>query len=311
MKTAPSPPPAAATGSPTELLSVGPVELRVTDADRASRFWQQLIGLTPISEQDGVMALGADGQALIVLGETASRPAAAGHSGLYHVAVHFPSEIEFGRVLARLVAAQWPVSPVDHLFSKSIYLRDPDDITVELALETPWRMREMGVDPLRGLYAVDHDGRVHRPSEPLDVPALLAMVDSDALAAPADGAYIGHVHLSVPDLGAAVAFYRDQLEMVEHLNEPAVGFADLHAGGAFKHRIALNVFQGPDAPPAPVDMAGMDRYTIRYDTAERLLEVTARLRHAGAIGETHEGAGAQVHDPAGDAINLVAEAPVQ
>jgi catechol 2,3-dioxygenase len=291
-----------------ELLTLGAVHLRVTDAPRAARFWQEVVGLTPIAAPPEATVLGADDRPLVVLRETASRPATAGHSGLYHLAVHLPTEVEFARVLARLSAVGWPASAVDHLFSQAIYLRDPDGIGVELALETPWRMREMGVDDRHGLYAVDHDGQYHSPSEPLDVPALLAVADGTDLAAPADGAFIGHVHLSVPQLGPAVAFHRDQLGLIEHLNAPALGFADLHAGGAFTHRIALNTFHGRSAPATPPTMAGMDRYAVRYDTPQRLAGATSRLERAGIPMERGDAGALTVRDPGGNRVELSAPA---
>jgi len=293
--------------SPDEFLSLGPVELRVTDIERAVRFWTQLIGLEALNWPGDARVVGSDGRPVIALRQTALSPAAAGHAGLYHVAVHFPSELEFARVLARLADARWPVSVVDHLFSQAIYLRDPDDIGVELALETPWRMREMGADPVRGLYVVDQDGRYHRPSEPLDVAALLALVDRSGPAALADGAYVGHVHLSVPDLDDAIAFYREHLGMIEHMNAPELGFADLHAGGAFTHRIAINTFPGPGAPPAPSDMAGIDRYTICFETNDRLQQVIARLHQAQVPVQASDAVRAHVQAPAGVTVLLTAE----
>jgi catechol 2,3-dioxygenase len=275
----------------------------VTDVERAVGFWTGLIGLAALGGQDGARAVGSDGRPVIVLRETASRPATAGYAGLYHVAVHFASEFEFARALARLADAGWPVSPVDHVFSRAIYLYDPDRIGVELALETPWRVREVGADPVRGLYSVDHDGQIHGPGEPLDVAALLAVVDRDGPSVVAEGAYVGHIHLSVPDLRAAVAFYRDQLGMIEHINAPQFGVADLYAGGVFKHRIALNTFRGPGTPPNPTDMAGMDRYTIRFDTVSQLERVIARVRQMQTPVQERD-AGAHVEAPGGVTIDL-------
>jgi catechol 2,3-dioxygenase len=289
-----------------DALTLGPVELRVTDADRAARFWEQLIGLRPLAADGAATTLGTGYEPLIVLRETATRAAVAGHSGLYHVAVHVPTERELGRILGRLERADWPISPVDHLFSQAIYLRDPDGITVELARETPWRMREARVGAGLGLHTIDHEGRVHRPSEPLDLPALRAAAEGHDPSAPADGAYIGHLHLAVPDLGAAVAFYRDRLGMTSHVDASEIGFADLHAGGVFPHRVALNTFAGAGAPMAPSDTAGLERFTVRYADAARLDAAAARLEQAGTAVDARPGGGLRVRDPAGGAIDLIA-----
>jgi catechol 2,3-dioxygenase len=291
---------------PNEFFALGPVELRVTDIDRASQFWQRLIGLSQTGPQPGSVSLGSNGRTLIVLRQSALRPAVGGYSGLYHVAVHFASESEFAHVLVRLMTARWPITAVDHLMSKAVYLQDPDGITIELDFETPWRMREARVDALRGLHAIDQEGNIHRPSEPLDVPALLVGIDESKLTPPVDGAYIGHVHLSVADLGAAVEFYRDRLGMLVHMYEPSVNFADLHGGGDFQHRIAVNTFQSAGAALAPANTAGMDRYTIRFQTADGLSAVKSRLEDAGIDSAPLDSGAVAVHDPAGNALRLIA-----
>jgi catechol 2,3-dioxygenase len=87
--------------------------------------------------------VGTDKNTLVVLYPTATTSFKNGYSGLYHLAIHPSTEGEFARVLARLIAKRYPISPTDHTMSKAIYMEDPDGITVEITLETPERLERL------------------------------------------------------------------------------------------------------------------------------------------------------------------------
>ena len=288
-----------------EDLAQGAVHLEVTDLERALGFWRDLLGLTELGGGSGEEVwLGAGGRPLIVLRGGAVRGPQRGHSGLYHVALHLPDELEFARVLARLGAARYPQAPTDHIFSKATYLDDPDGIGLELTLETPERVRKMearGAD----VVIVDRDGRPRRPVEPLDVAEVMSHLDGAELDAPLPAATkVGHVHLHVADLQEAFEFYRDLIGFREHMFL-LMGMADLHAGGRFPHRMALNVWQGPGAPQPPAGTAGLRHLTIVARDAAGLTAMRERLAAAGVeVEET--AAGLFVADPAGNRIELAA-----
>ncbi len=61
-------------------------------------------------------------------------PRAAGAAGLYHFCVLVPERRDLARLLHRLTEARTPVQGlVDHHFSESIYLADPDSNGIELS----------------------------------------------------------------------------------------------------------------------------------------------------------------------------------
>ena len=68
-----------------------------------------------------------------------------GTTGLYHVAMLYPTRAEPGDALRRLVAAGIPLDgAADHGVSEALYLRDPDENGVELYWDRPmedWRAR--------------------------------------------------------------------------------------------------------------------------------------------------------------------------
>lgn len=289
--------PSPAAGSP-ELATFGPVHLDVVEEQRSLRFWRDVVGLRLLRRTQDALELGADRDTLIALHPGATSPMRRGHSGLYHAAIHLPSEPELARALARLIARRWPIAPTDHLISKAIYLSDPDGIGLELTLETPERGEQRGLqffDP-QG-QRLDHSGR-----EPLDIQHLLGkLADSDVDRPLPAQTIVGHVHLHVGDLDRALAFYRDDLGFLEANVIPAFRFADLHAGGRFKHRIALNTWQGVGASPASAGTAGLRHFTIHYDSSLRLQQALTKLDVLDRLdGE------AIVRDPDGNAIHLSA-----
>ncbi len=110
---------AAATG-------MGAVEIAVTDADRALRFYQHYVGLTPLPSDDARIRMGAGGRELVVLHPGAERAVVPHTSGLYHLAILVPDRRELARVIARLGELRWPQSPTDHVMTKANYFWDPD-----------------------------------------------------------------------------------------------------------------------------------------------------------------------------------------
>ncbi|HYF24525.1 MAG TPA: VOC family protein [Baekduia sp.] len=283
--------------SSTDFVTFGAVHLDITDAEQSLAFWRDRVGLQLRSEQDGDLHLGTDTDTLLVLHPGATSPVRRGHAGIYHLAIHLPNEGEFARVLARLFARRTFMSPTDHVFSKAIYLDDPDGIGLEFTLETPERLRSVRMTP-QGPEVIDSTGRKRSGRDPLDVQELLThLPDSDIDRPLPVGTKIGHVHLHVGDVKAGRRFYENDLGFIL-ANDFGSG-VDFHADGEFKHRMAINVWQGVGVVQPPAGTAGMRHFVIRYDSAERLQAALERVDGA----QPHSG-GHLVHDPAGNAMIL-------
>jgi catechol 2,3-dioxygenase len=283
-----------------EIATFGAVHLEVTNLQRSVDFWQAYIGLQVRSTTADSAELGTASSTLVVLHATAKTPFKNGYSGLYHLAIHPANEGEFARVLARLMARRYPVSPTDHTMSKAIYMEDPDGITVEITLETPERLARLEFGP-RGPVAIDTDGTVRAATAALDVPAVLkALPDHDLTRPLADDTKVGHVHLYVSDVEAAHRFYKG-LGFLDNMYLPQYGMADLGAGGAFGHRIAVNAGHTRNRPQAPAGTAGLRHYTIKFDTPERLNTALQSVPSAQQQAD-----GYLVADPAGNKVLLTA-----
>jgi catechol 2,3-dioxygenase len=296
--------PDPATTTAQDSIVYGAVHLDVSDRDRSVGFWAGLIGLQVLSTSESEVRLGVEGRELLVLHSGALTPTPRGHSGLYHLALHLPSEAEFARVLLRIAQAGYPQAPTDHIIHWATYLDDPDGIGLELSFETLDRFSRY--TSVAGRPAViDSQGQVRSGVEHLDLQEVVSFLPDRDLQLPLpEQTRVGHVHLHVADLQASVEFYRDVIGFIPNLQEPLIKMADMHAGGSFPHRIALNEWQGQGAPQRPPRTAGLNHLELRVRSEHELAAVVARS-HGGSDSTTEvELDGTLIRDPAGNAIAL-------
>ena len=128
--------------------SIGQVHLQVSDLARALVFYSSILGFRQAGKADRSAMLSATGRLPyhIVLTEVPdARRKPAGTTGLYHVALRFPSRLALARAFRRLIDHGWPFQGfADHLVSEALYLADPDGNGLELYVDRPrdqWRQR--------------------------------------------------------------------------------------------------------------------------------------------------------------------------
>jgi catechol 2,3-dioxygenase len=152
---------------------LGHVHLKVSDLERAIRFYRDVLGFE-VTQRMGSSAafLSAGGyHHHIGLNTWESRggpPPAPGTTGLYHAAIRYPSRPALARALARLQARDILLDgAADHGVSEAIYLRDPDGNGLELYYDRP-----------RDQWPRDEQGTLAMFTRPLDLRGLLASMDS-------------------------------------------------------------------------------------------------------------------------------------
>ena len=279
-------------------LSWGIVELQVTNLERAVAFWTTTLGLIDRNHAATGVALDTTERTLFILHSGAKKPAQAAYTGMYHVAIGVRTQGEFSRMLARLIYLDVQVSPTDHLLAKSLYLSDPDGLEIEITLETPDRFERFG-DTSKGLTLYDTEGNSHNGRGPLDVIAELAHAKGADLMAPlASTAYLAHLHFKVANLEPALDWF-ENLGFERHLTLDNWGFADMGVGAPNTHRLAMNIWAGPNHPPAPQDMARLVRY-------ELIVHDPNLLKHARLpqVGDDF-----QRQDPTGVTVTLRSATP--
>jgi len=153
---------------------IGHVHLKVADLDRALVFSHGVLGFT-LTQRFGRSAafLSAGGYhhhiGLNTWESSGGKPPAPGTTGLYHLAIVYPTRAELADALRRLIDAGIPLEgAADHGVSHALYLRDPDGNGVELYWDRP--IEEWPRTP---------EGELAMVTLPLDLKALLSEGDSE------------------------------------------------------------------------------------------------------------------------------------
>ncbi len=147
---------------------IGHVHLKVADLDRALAFYCGVLGFTLMQRFGRQAAFVSAGgyHHHIGLNTWESRngpPPARGTTGLYHLAIVYPTRADLADALRRLVEAKVPLDGAsDHGVSQALYLRDPDSNGVELYWDRP-----------QDVWPRDEAGDIAMVTEPLDLSALL------------------------------------------------------------------------------------------------------------------------------------------
>jgi catechol 2,3-dioxygenase len=149
-------------------VRIGHVHLKVADLDRAIRFYRDVLGFE-LTQRHGSSAafLSAGGYhhhiGLNTWQSEGASPPPARSTGLYHLAIAYPTRAELVDALRRVLRAGIPLEGAsDHGVSEAIYLRDPDGNGVELYWDRP---REEWPRKVNGDLAM--------VTEPLDLDQLL------------------------------------------------------------------------------------------------------------------------------------------
>jgi catechol 2,3-dioxygenase len=151
-----------------ERVSIGHVHLKVADLDRALKFYCGVLGFE-IQQRFGTQAafISAGGYhhhiGLNTWETLGGRPPAPGTTGLYHLAILYPTRAALAGALRRVLDAGIKLEGAsDHGVSEAIYLRDPDENGVELYRDRP-----------REEWPLKPDGSLEMYTGPLNLDQLL------------------------------------------------------------------------------------------------------------------------------------------
>ena len=148
---------------------MGHVHLRVANLDRALTFYHGVLGFDITSRLgDSAAFLSAGGYhhhiGLNTWESLGGQPPPPGTTGLYHLAILYPTRAALADALRRLLAANISLDgAADHGVSEALYLHDPDLNGVEIYWDRP-----------ESEWPRDPTGSLTMYTRPLDLKGLLA-----------------------------------------------------------------------------------------------------------------------------------------
>jgi len=150
-------------------VRIGHVHLKVADLNRSLAFYRDVLGfqVTQGYGQDAVFISAGGYHHHIGLNTWESRggsPPPPGTTGLYHVAILYPTRAALADALRRLVKSHIQLTgAADHGVSEALYLNDPDENGVELYWDRP-----------QDKWPRKPDGGLNMYTHPLDLDGLLS-----------------------------------------------------------------------------------------------------------------------------------------
>ena len=149
-------------------VKIGHVHLRVADLERSLGFYCGVLGFT-LMQRFGRQAafISAGGYhhhiGLNTWESLGGSPPPAGSTGLYHLAILYPTRAELADAFRRLERAGIALDgAADHGVSEALYLHDPDQNGVELYWDRP-----------RERWPFTEKGELAMYTNPLDIASLL------------------------------------------------------------------------------------------------------------------------------------------
>jgi len=149
-------------------VRIGHVHLRVSDLQRSLDFYCGVLGFQLVQRMGNSAAFVSAGGYHHHIGlntweSLGGKPPPAGSTGLFHLAILYPTRSALADALRRLQRARIPLSGAsDHGVSEALYLNDPDQNGLELYRDRP-----------RAEWPRDRNGELAMYTRSLDLEALL------------------------------------------------------------------------------------------------------------------------------------------
>ena len=246
-------------------FELGHVALNVRNLDLRSQYYQQVLGLSVLHQDETQIDLGVGNTVLVRLIQTEELLDVAGSYGLYHLAILLPSREALAQIFKHFVDNSVPlIGASDHDYSEAIYLEDTEGNGIEIYRDRPvseWDIRE--------------DGRIIGTTEAMDAEGLyrLATPFEDPYKMP-EGSRMGHVHLSVRKSGVSSEFYQNVLQVQDKFS---VRSASWLASGNYHHHLAVNEWGGQLAIRTE-GMRGLAYYTVIFEDEQLYQDTIERAK---------------------------------
>ena len=247
-------------------FKLGYVALNVRNLDLQSQYYQQVLGLSVIHQEESVIDLGVGKTVLVRLIKTEELVDGAGSYGLYHLAILLPSREDLAQIFKHFVDNAVPlIGASDHDYSEAIYLEDTEGKGIEIYRDRPvseWDIREDG--RIIGTTEVMDAEGLYRLATPLESPYKMP-----------EGSRMGHVHLSVRKSGVSSEFYQNVLQVQDKFS---VSSASWLASGNYHHHLAVNEWGGQNLTTRTEGMRGLAYYTVIFEDEQLYQDTIERAK---------------------------------
>ena len=246
-------------------FELGHVALNVRNLDLQSQYYQQVLGMSVIHQDETQIDLGVGNTVLVRLIQTEELLDVGGSYGLYHLAILLPSREDLAQIFKHFVDNAVPlIGASDHDYSEAIYLEDTEGNGIEIYRDRPvseWDIREDG-RIIGTTEAMDAEG-LYRLATPLESPYRMP-----------EGSRMGHVHLSVRKSGVSSEFYQNVLPVQDKFS---VCSASWLASGNYHHHLAVNEWGGQLAIRTE-GMRGLAYYTVIFEDEQLYQDTIERAK---------------------------------
>ncbi|WP_411842220.1 VOC family protein [Salinicoccus sp. HZC-1] len=267
------------------------VKINVSNLEKALEFYTETLGFSVLDKNEQSASLTTDGETSILSLYQPENTIPKGRtSGLYHFAILLPSKTDLAAITLHLAHKDVRFGSADHRVSEALYLNDPDGNGIEIYIDRPdeeWNWQ---------------NGKVEMTTEPLDFETLLKNFNPDQQwnGMPKD-TIMGHLHLHVSDMDAAVKFYTEGLGLEVVLD--FAGQAMFMSTEKYHHHIAINIWNGRGAPIPEENSVGLNHYLLRYPDETSRNEAISRLEDNG-FTVTTENDKVFSMDPSGNRVEM-------
>ena len=250
-----------------QTVSIETVTLQVKDLEKVSQFYQEIIGLSVLSEDKQHIALGIDEnkEPLIILTAEGEYELVTGpRNGLFHIALLLPSRADLGDVLKRWIEAGYrDIGASDHGYSEALYIQDPEDNGIEIYVDK---------DPSE--WDINADGSVNGITIPMDAQGVYASRHEQTPKKLPVGTFIGHLHLSSEHIEAFDRYYHEVLNLRQQATLPNAHF---YSYDGYHHHFAINNWDVEKMIPHKDQHTGMASYTLHYHDDTLFQKITDSL----------------------------------
>jgi catechol 2,3-dioxygenase len=259
-----------------DAIHVSRVDLLVNDLDISLDFYLNSLGFSVLNKNDEYVSLTVDYETELIRLYENKFHELSDNMNIYHFALLLPKRKDLSKFLHHLIEKQIPIDgAADHIVSEAIYLRDPDNIGIEITCDKDDSDWEYNNEKIKmGTLPFDYKGVYYEKNE------------NDLFTGLPKDTIIGHLHLQVDNLEKSKDFYHNIIGF-KVMNEE-IRQAVFMADKKYHHHLAINTWHSNMKSKA--NASKMKSFEITYPNCEKFIYTYENLKKANVeYLETSEG----------------------